>query len=141
MKTLQETSQNYLPINKIILIRITNLQNKEYLFSEYEEVFLEQIFEFILLTLESNKSRLSLSFRSITIGGLQSCNDGELWVEGSFTDSRESDIRLHLTTSVTSADQRRGYTMIGSLQKGSRKRGSWQTTHLAVTKEKAFPGN
>ena len=50
----------------------------------------------------------------------------------------EGDFRLVLSSSLTMADQRRGYLMTGSLERGNRKQGIWQTTHLAVTKRSGF---
>ncbi|KAK8741255.1 hypothetical protein OTU49_002579 [Cherax quadricarinatus] len=74
-----------------------------------------------------------------TVGRVLPARAGEVVVEGSFRGVTDGDFRLVLTSTVTPADQQRGYLMTGSLEKGDRKLGRWQTTHLAVTKRSGFP--
>lgn len=72
------------------------------------------------------------------MGRVVPAREGEVVVEGSFRGIDEGDFRLVLTSSVTPADQQRGYHMTGSLERGDRKQGTWQTTHLAITKRSGF---
>ncbi|KAK3885472.1 hypothetical protein Pcinc_010315, partial [Petrolisthes cinctipes] len=76
--------------------------------------------------------------RHKTVGRVVVAREGEVVVEGSFRGVAEGDFRLVLTSALTPADLRRGYLMTGSLERGNRKQGTWQTTHLAVTKKTGF---
>ncbi|XP_027230046.1 uncharacterized protein [Penaeus vannamei] len=76
--------------------------------------------------------------RHKTVARVMPAREGEVVVEGTFRGIPDPDFRLVLTSSLTPADQRRGYHMTGSLERGDRKTGLWQTTHLAVTKRSGF---
>ncbi|XP_046969709.1 uncharacterized protein LOC124537043 [Vanessa cardui] len=44
----------------------------------------------------------------------------------------DADFKLYLTTNVTQADFNMGYTMTGTLERGSRSTNNFQVTHFAV---------
>ncbi|KAH9630304.1 hypothetical protein HF086_012489 [Spodoptera exigua] len=44
----------------------------------------------------------------------------------------DADFKLYLTTNVTQADFNMGYTMTGTLERGSRSSNTFQMTHFAV---------
>lgn len=46
--------------------------------------------------------------------------------------------RMYLTTHVTSADFRQGYSMTGTLERGNKKKGSLHLTHFAMLKRKDY---
>ncbi|XP_071537390.1 uncharacterized protein [Panulirus ornatus] len=76
--------------------------------------------------------------RHKTVGRVMPTREGEVVVEGTFRGITDGDFRLVLTSTLTPADQQRGYHMTGSLERGDRKLGQWQTTHLAITKRSGF---
>ncbi|XP_045129036.1 uncharacterized protein LOC123514853 isoform X1 [Portunus trituberculatus] len=77
--------------------------------------------------------------RHKTVGRVVPTREGEVVVEGTFRGHQDGDFRLVLTSAaLTPADHRLGYLMTGSLERGDRKLGRWQTTHLAVTKRSGF---
>ena len=82
---------------------------------------------------------LILFDRHKTVARILPSRSGELLIEGTFRGIADGDFRLLLTAKVNADDQRRGYGMTGSLERGNRTTRSWQTTHLAVTKRADFP--
>lgn len=85
-----------------------------------------------VLTIEGTK-------RNKTMGRMVYYGAGDLVVEGTFRDEPDGDFRLILSPNLSMADERRGYQMIGSLERGDRRSGMWQTTHFAVTKNLHVP--
>lgn len=84
-------------------------------------------------------NNLFFYFRHKTVGRVVPTREGEVVVEGTFRGHQDGDFRLVLTSAaLTPADHRLGYLMTGSLERGDRKMGRWQTTHLAVTKRSGF---
>lgn len=82
---------------------------------------------------------LALFCRHKTVGRVVPTREGEVVVEGTFRGHQDGDFRLVLTSAaLTPSDHRLGYLMTGSLERGDRKQGTWQTTHLAVTKRSGF---
>lgn len=45
---------------------------------------------------------------------------------------------MYLTTHVTSADFRQGYSMTGTLERGNKKKGGLHLTHFAMLKRKDY---
>ncbi|CAL4149564.1 unnamed protein product [Meganyctiphanes norvegica] len=85
-----------------------------------------------VLTVEGTK-------RTKTMGRMVCYGSGDLFVEGTFRDEPDGDFRLILSPNLSMADERRGYQMIGSLERGDRRSDVWQTTHFAVTKNQSIP--
>ncbi|XP_017299672.2 uncharacterized protein LOC103509413 [Diaphorina citri] len=64
---------------------------------------------------------------------------GSLYIVGSFKKNiPEPDFKLFLTSNVTISDFNMGYSMTGSLERGSKRDNSFQTTHFAVIKRRDF---
>ncbi|XP_065218690.1 uncharacterized protein LOC135844415 [Planococcus citri] len=65
-------------------------------------------------------------------------DSGNLYIVGSFKKCAEPDFKLVLTANITIADFNMGYCMTGSLERGSHKLNTYQTTHFAVIRRAEF---
>ncbi|GAB6021552.1 hypothetical protein CHUAL_004150 [Chamberlinius hualienensis] len=73
-----------------------------------------------------------------TRGKMSDTGKGTMWIKGKFKQGPEPDFRLFLTTHVSPADFRMGYSMTGTLERGDRKKGRFQLTHHAMIKRKDY---
>ncbi|XP_054265595.1 uncharacterized protein LOC128991183 [Macrosteles quadrilineatus] len=66
-------------------------------------------------------------------------SDHSLCIIGSFKKMNiDPDFKLSLTSNVTMADFNMGYMMTGSLERGHKKKNSYQTTHFAIIQRTDF---
>ncbi|GFQ85736.1 uncharacterized protein TNCT_599461 [Trichonephila clavata] len=63
---------------------------------------------------------------------------GNMCIKGRFKEVEDPDFRMHLTTHVTSADFKQGYSMTGTLERGNKKKGDLHLTHFAMLKRKDY---
>ncbi|XP_063243782.1 uncharacterized protein LOC134543022 [Bacillus rossius redtenbacheri] len=64
---------------------------------------------------------------------------GNLYIVGSFKRmSLDPDFKLYLTSNVTTSDFNMGYSMTGTLERGSKKSNSFQMTHFAVIRRRDY---
>ncbi|PNF23722.1 hypothetical protein B7P43_G01073 [Cryptotermes secundus] len=64
---------------------------------------------------------------------------GNLYIVGSFKRmSPDPDFKLYLTSNVSTSDFNMGYSMTGTLERGSKKSNSFQMTHFAVIRRRDY---
>lgn len=71
-------------------------------------------------------------------GKIADLGKGSMCIKGRFKGTDEPDFTMFLTTHVTSADFRQGYSMTGTVERGNKKTGSLQLTHFAMLKRKDY---
>ncbi|XP_050549207.1 uncharacterized protein LOC126910579 isoform X1 [Daktulosphaira vitifoliae] len=76
-----------------------------------------------------------------TIAKMVDIDNGKLCIIGSFKKRIDPDFKLCLTSDVNTADFNMGYSLTGSLECGSTKNNSFQTTHFAVIRRRDFDVN
>ncbi|XP_025413803.1 uncharacterized protein LOC112685944 [Sipha flava] len=73
-----------------------------------------------------------------TLAKMVDTDPGSLFIVGSFNKRTDPDFKLYLTSNVSTADFNMGYSITGSLECGSTKNNSFQTTHFAVIRRRDF---
>ncbi|XP_003243733.1 uncharacterized protein LOC100574537 [Acyrthosiphon pisum] len=76
-----------------------------------------------------------------TLAKMVDTDTGNLFIVGSFNKRTDPDFKLCLTSNVSTADFNMGYSITGSLECGSTKNNSFQTTHFAVIRRRDFDTN
>lgn len=75
--------------------------------------------------------------KNSTMAELVSAGNGRIYVVGHFKGQPQPDFRLSLTTDVSNTDFHAGYSMTGTVERGS-KDGHMETTHYAMIKRKGY---
>ncbi|XP_076315555.1 uncharacterized protein LOC143228115 [Tachypleus tridentatus] len=63
---------------------------------------------------------------------------GTMCIKGRFKGNEEPDFKMYLTSHVTNADFRLGYSMTGTLERGNKKLGNLKFTHFAMLPRKDY---
>ena len=71
-------------------------------------------------------------------GKMKSLGKGAMRITGTFKDRGDADFRLVLSSAVTDADFALGYCMTGVVDRGNRKDGCMEVSHLAMIKRKGY---
>ncbi|XP_076368253.1 uncharacterized protein LOC143255835 [Tachypleus tridentatus] len=69
-------------------------------------------------------------------GKIADLGHGTMCIKGRFKEKDDPDFKMYLTSHVSSADFRLGYSMTGTLERGNKKQGTLQLTHFAMLPRK-----